>query len=83
MLKQIIDLASTEGYAVAWIDSVIITEKPKLTVYIDRMKQALLHAGIPSGIINIKAKTNEKMGFIGREEGLAAQAVCLLIPAKL
>jgi 2C-methyl-D-erythritol 2,4-cyclodiphosphate synthase len=47
------------------------------------MKQALLHAGIPSGIINIKAKTNEKMGFIGREEGLAAQAVCLLIPAKL
>jgi 2-C-methyl-D-erythritol 2,4-cyclodiphosphate synthase len=83
MLKQVIDLASAEGYAVAWIDSVIITERPKLTVYVDRMKQALLHAGIPSGVINIKAKTNEKMGFIGREEGLAAQAVCLLVPKKL
>jgi 2-C-methyl-D-erythritol 2,4-cyclodiphosphate synthase len=82
MLKQIIDLASSEGYRVAWIDSVIITERPKLAVYIDRMKQALSQAGIPSGVINIKAKTNEKMGFMGREEGLAAQAVCLLIPEK-
>jgi 2-C-methyl-D-erythritol 2,4-cyclodiphosphate synthase len=82
LLKQIIDLASSEGYVVAWIDSVIITDRPKLTVYIDSMKQALLKAGIPSGIINIKAKTNEKMGFTGREEGLAVQAVCLLIPEK-
>jgi len=82
LLKQIIDLASSEGYVIAWIDSVIITERPRLTVYIDSMKQALLQAGIPSGIINIKAKTNEKMGFTGREEGLAAQAVCLLIPGK-
>jgi 2-C-methyl-D-erythritol 2,4-cyclodiphosphate synthase len=82
MLKQIVDLASSEGYRVAWIDSVIITERPKLAVYIDSMKQALSQAGIPSGVINIKAKTNEKMGFTGREEGLAAQAVCLLIPEK-
>jgi len=82
MLKQIIDLASSEGYRVAWIDSVIITERPKLAVYIESMKQALSQAGIPSGVINIKAKTNEKMGFMGREEGLAAQAVCLLIPEK-
>jgi 2-C-methyl-D-erythritol 2,4-cyclodiphosphate synthase len=82
MLKQIVDLASSEGYRIAWIDSVIITERPKLAVYIDRMKQALSQAGIPSGVINIKAKTNEKMGFTGREEGLAAQAVCLLIPEK-
>jgi 2-C-methyl-D-erythritol 2,4-cyclodiphosphate synthase len=82
MLKQIVDLASSEGYRIAWIDSVIITERPKLAVYIDRMKQALSQAGIPSGVINIKAKTNEKMGFTGREEGLAAQAVCLLVPEK-
>jgi 2-C-methyl-D-erythritol 2,4-cyclodiphosphate synthase len=82
MLKQIVDLASSEGYVIVWIDSVIIAERPKLAAYIDSMKQALSQAGIPSGIINIKAKTNEKMGFAGREEGLAVQAVCLLMPER-
>ena len=42
------------------------------------MKAAFDAAGIPSSIINIKAKTNEGMGFVGRGEGIAAQAVCLL-----
>jgi 2-C-methyl-D-erythritol 2,4-cyclodiphosphate synthase len=82
MLKQIIGLALSEGYAVSWIDSVIIAERPKLAGYIDAMRQALSEAGIPSALINIKAKTNEKMGFTGREEGIAAQAVCLLVPIK-
>jgi 2-C-methyl-D-erythritol 2,4-cyclodiphosphate synthase len=82
MLKQIVDLASSEGFEITWIDSVIITERPKLAGYIVGMKQALSQAGIPSGIISIKAKTNEKMGFIGREEGLAVHAVCLLVPRR-
>ena len=82
MLKQIIELALSEGYTVAWIDSVILAERPKLAGYIDDMKQALSQSGIPAGIINIKAKTNEKMGFTGREEGIEAQAVCLLVPIK-
>jgi 2C-methyl-D-erythritol 2,4-cyclodiphosphate synthase len=42
------------------------------------MKTALSESGIPSGAINIKVKTNEGMGFIGRGEGIAAYAVCLL-----
>jgi len=42
------------------------------------MKQKISSAGIPPGTINIKAKTNEGMGFTGRGEGIAAQAVCLL-----
>jgi 2C-methyl-D-erythritol 2,4-cyclodiphosphate synthase len=42
------------------------------------MKEAISKTGISSGSINIKAKTNEGMGFIGRGEGIAAQAVCLL-----
>ncbi|HTZ17391.1 MAG TPA: 2-C-methyl-D-erythritol 2,4-cyclodiphosphate synthase [Dissulfurispiraceae bacterium] len=82
MLKQILDLSSSEGFEIAWIDSVIITERPKLADYIDGMKQALSQAGVPSGRISIKAKTNERMGFAGREEGLAAQAVCLLVPKE-
>jgi 2-C-methyl-D-erythritol 2,4-cyclodiphosphate synthase len=66
------------GYLIAWVDTTIITEKPRLSPYIEEMKTALSRAGIPTGLINIKAKTNEDMGFIGRGEGMAAQAVCLL-----
>ena len=79
MLKQIADLVAAEGFEIAWIDSVVITERPKLAGHIERMKEAISGAGIPSGIISIKAKTNEKMGFTGREEGISVQAVCLLV----
>jgi 2-C-methyl-D-erythritol 2,4-cyclodiphosphate synthase len=82
MLKQIVEDALSEGFDIAWIDSVVIAERPRLAAHIDDMKMALSGAGIPAGNISIKAKTNEKMGFAGREEGIAAQAVCLLIPRK-
>ena len=78
LLKRIINLIRMNGYEVLWIDSSIIAEKPKLSPYIEEMKTALSESGIPSGAINIKAKTNEGMGFIGRGEGIAAYAVCLL-----
>lgn len=78
MLKHIVSLASASGYEVSWIDSTVIAERPKLALHIDSMKDAISKAGIPSGIINIKAKTNEGMGFVGRGEGMAAHAVCLL-----
>ncbi|MBM4147198.1 MAG: 2-C-methyl-D-erythritol 2,4-cyclodiphosphate synthase [Nitrospira sp.] len=78
LLKHIINLIRINGYEVSWIDSSIITEKPKLSPYIEDMKTALSESGIPSGAINIKVKTNEGMGFIGRGEGIAAYAVCLL-----
>jgi 2-C-methyl-D-erythritol 2,4-cyclodiphosphate synthase len=82
MLKQIVDMARAQGYRIAWIDSVVITERPKLSSYIDAMKEAISHAGIPADVINIKAKTNEKMGFTGREEGIAVHAACLLEPLR-
>lgn len=78
LLKYIVDISRTNGFEVSWIDSTVITEKPKLSPYIELMKEAIGKAGIPSGLINIKAKTNEGMGFIGRGEGIAAYAVCLL-----
>ena len=78
LLRHIILLARMNGYEISWIDSVVIAEKPKLAPYVEAMKEAISEAGIPSGLINIKAKTNEGMGFIGRGEGIAAQAVCLL-----
>jgi 2-C-methyl-D-erythritol 2,4-cyclodiphosphate synthase len=78
LLKYIIELARMNGFQVAWIDSTIIAEQPRLAPYVPQMKDALAGTGIPPGAINIKAKTNEGMGFIGRGEGIAAYAVCLL-----
>ncbi|MGO9378614.1 MAG: 2-C-methyl-D-erythritol 2,4-cyclodiphosphate synthase [Dissulfurispiraceae bacterium] len=82
MLKQIVEDTANEGYEIAWIDSIVITERPKLAGHIEDMKQAICGVGIPLGIISIKAKTNEKMGFIGREEGIAVHAACLLVARK-
>jgi 2-C-methyl-D-erythritol 2,4-cyclodiphosphate synthase len=78
LLGQIVELMRFNGYEVSWVDSVIIAENPRLAPYIEDMKQALSLSGIPSGAMNIKAKTNEGMGFLGRGEGIAAYAVCLL-----
>jgi len=78
LLRHILELLHSRGYEVAWIDAVVIAERPRLAPFMDSMKAAFSGAGIASSIINIKAKTNEGMGFIGRAEGIAAQAVCLL-----
>ena len=51
------------GYFVSWVDTTIIAEQPKMAPFIDAMKDALSKTGIPPGNINIKAKTNEGMGF--------------------
>ena len=78
LLKHIVELAGTYGYAVSWADAVIIAERPHLAPYFESMKEEIERSGIPSGLMNIKAKTNEGMGFIGRGEGIAAYAVCFL-----
>ncbi|MDI6745248.1 MAG: 2-C-methyl-D-erythritol 2,4-cyclodiphosphate synthase [Thermodesulfovibrionales bacterium] len=78
LLENVIEMVTRNGFKILWIDSTIIAERPRLSPYIDSMKKALIGAGIPAELINIKAKTNEGMGFIGRGEGIAAYAVCLL-----
>jgi 2-C-methyl-D-erythritol 2,4-cyclodiphosphate synthase len=78
LLRYIIELTRANGFGVLWIDSTVIAESPKLSPYIELMKETISQSGIPSGLINIKAKTNEGMGFIGNGEGIAAYAVCLL-----
>jgi len=78
LLKYIIGTARMNGYSVSWVDTTIIAEQPRLSPFIDAIKESLSKTGIPPGNINIKAKTNEGMGFIGRGEGIVAYAVCLL-----
>lgn len=76
LLKQTLELCRDKGFEVVNIDATIICQAPKLRPHIESMRASLVNAGLPS--ISIKAKTNEGMGFIGRREGLAAIAVCLL-----
>lgn len=83
MLQSVVKMAGIKGFGIDWIDCVVIAERPKLGPYMEAMKQALSMAGISPSLINLKAKTNEGMGFIGRGEGIAAQAVCLLDEIKL
>jgi 2-C-methyl-D-erythritol 2,4-cyclodiphosphate synthase len=80
MLSQIIGLVKQKGFDLHYVDSIVIAEKPKLLTFIKTMKENISKAGIPKDSLNIKAKTNEGMGLIGRGEGIAAQAVCLLKP---
>jgi 2-C-methyl-D-erythritol 2,4-cyclodiphosphate synthase len=78
LLKQVIELMRLEGFELLWLDTTVITENPRISPYIESIKESLSKSGIPPEVINIKAKTNEGMGFIGRGEGMAAIAVCIL-----
>jgi 2-C-methyl-D-erythritol 2,4-cyclodiphosphate synthase len=69
-----------KGFELANADTVIVAQKPKLASHLPEMKKNIASAlDIETGQINIKATTTEKLGFAGREEGIAAYAVALLI----
>ena len=79
LLKECNRLIAEKGYAIVNIDSTICAQKPKLKDYIDPMRECL--AGvleIDADCVSVKATTTEKLGFVGKEEGIAAQAVVLL-----
>jgi len=78
LLKRVIELASRKWLNVEWVDATLLAEAPKIAPHIETMKGSIACAGIPADRISIKAKTNEGMGAIGRGEGIAAYAVCLL-----
>ncbi|MDO8282115.1 MAG: 2-C-methyl-D-erythritol 2,4-cyclodiphosphate synthase [Thermodesulfovibrionia bacterium] len=78
LLSMTVKMVKEGGFEVAWIDSTVIIQEPKIGPFIDAMKDNISGTGIPVGVINIKAKTNEGMGFIGKGEGVVAQAACLL-----
>jgi 2-C-methyl-D-erythritol 2,4-cyclodiphosphate synthase len=79
LLKQTVDLVRNKGWDIVNIDSTVVLEKPKIAPHLDAMKAAISSAsGIEIDDISIKATTNEKMGFVGRQEGITAHAVVLL-----
>lgn len=79
LLQRVWQLVKAEGYVLGNVDATVMAERPKLRTYIDDMRAViaeLLEADISQ--VNVKATTTEKLGFTGREEGIAAQAVILL-----
>ncbi|KAA1039411.1 2-C-methyl-D-erythritol 2,4-cyclodiphosphate synthase [Macrococcus equipercicus] len=79
LLKESFNEVKAKGYMIGNIDATIVAERPKFRPHIDTMRgiiSELLEVTIDQ--VNIKATTSEKMGFLGREEGIAAQAVVLL-----
>jgi len=80
LLERTFLLAKERGYRVNNLDCVILLQKPKITPFINQMKSKIANIlETSSENISIKATTNEKMGFVGREEGAAAYATILLI----
>lgn len=79
LLSEVVDMMEKKGYRIGNIDAVIMAEKPKFRPYIDDMREvsaSLLKT--EEGNVNIKATTTEKLGFTGRGEGIASEAVVLL-----
>lgn len=79
LLKECNRLISEKGYTISNIDSTICAQKPKLKDYIDPMRECLAEVlELDPDRVSVKATTTEKLGFVGKEEGIAAQAVVLL-----
>lgn len=79
LLKQVGRMIEAEGFLIQNIDATIVAQAPKMRPYIDKMRQNIADAlEIDIGQINVKATTEEGLGFTGNKEGISAFAICLL-----
>ena len=79
LLKEVGAKCAERGFVIANIDSIIAAQKPKIAPHIEAMQQNIASAlGVDPTQINVKATTTETLGYVGREEGMAATAVVLL-----
>ena len=79
LLKEVCRLINEKGYRIENIDSTVIAQAPKLKPYIEQMRKNIAEAcGISVEQVNVKATTEEHLGFTGNQEGMACHAVCLL-----
>lgn len=82
LLRNVCGLIAEKGYTVSNIDATVIAQAPKLKPFIPQMKQNIAEVmNLDTDCINIKATTEEKLGFTGRKEGIAAHCVTLIIKA--
>jgi 2-C-methyl-D-erythritol 2,4-cyclodiphosphate synthase len=79
LLKKVCQLIAENGYSISNVDTTLCLEKPKIAPHIPQMRKVISEVmNLEEGRISIKATTNEKMGFIGREEGIVSYAVALI-----
>ncbi len=79
LLQKVNQMLKTAGYRVGNIDATIVAEQPRLREHIDKMREKIASSlGCSMDCINIKASTQEELGFVGREEGMIAWAVALI-----
>ena len=79
LLKTVSDMLKEKDYQIQNLDATIIAQSPKLSPYISRMKENISKiCEIDSDCVNVKATTEENLGFTGRSEGIAAHCVCII-----
>jgi 2-C-methyl-D-erythritol 2,4-cyclodiphosphate synthase len=82
LLKEAAKRVVATGYSIGNIDCTIIAQRPKMAPHIMAMRANIAEdLGVDISQVNVKAKTNEKLGYLGREEGIAAESIALLIAA--
>jgi 2-C-methyl-D-erythritol 2,4-cyclodiphosphate synthase len=79
LLRKTVELVRNAGYEIGNVDATVCAQRPKLSPYIEQMQAKLAEVmGTDIENVSVKATTTERLGFVGREEGMAAQAVALL-----
>ena len=79
LLSHVINLAEQRGYVVSNVDTTVIAQQPKLSPYIEQMAAVIAaECRVDPDLVNVKATTTEELGFTGRKEGIAANAVVLM-----
>ena len=79
LLRRTVDLLVREGYRIGNVDCTLCLQRPKVRPYIDRMRTTLAKVmEVPVSQVSVKATTTEKLGFVGRQEGVEAHAVVLI-----
>lgn len=80
LLREVVKMLSKQGYTIGNTDITVTAQKPKLAPYIEKMRENIADdLGIPVNCVSVKATTTEKLGFEGREEGISAMAVSLIL----
>lgn len=83
LLEAVVGLVEQAGYRVGNVDATVVLQRPKLRPHLEAMRANLARAlKVDVGQVSVKATTGEAMGFVGREEGAAVHAVCLLVRAS-
>lgn len=81
LLRHVLGLVQQKGFKVGNVDATIIAQAPKMAPHIDAMRRVIAEdLQVELNQVNVKATTTERLGFVGREEGIAVHAVALLLP---